>query len=242
MKVKEVMTHKVIAVRPDQSVLSAAQLMMQKAISGLPVIDAGGTLVGMLTEGDFLRRSEIGTEKRRPRWLEFLVGPGRLAEEYVRACGRKVAEIMSPDPCTVSDDDTLETVVDLMEKRHIKRVPVVRDGTVIGIVSRSDLLRGLIGRALAQPAAAASDNSIRAAVLTQLEGKMWAPQVAVAVENGIVDLSGAIMDERERQALIVAAENIPGVRSVRDHLVWVEPMSGMAVLPRESGAATDTAA
>ena len=98
MLVKDVMTQNVICIEADEPVLKAAQLMLQNRVSGLPVVDKSGELVGIVTEGDFLRRSEIGTQRRRPKWLEFIVGPGRLADEYVRTSGRKVAEIMTPDP------------------------------------------------------------------------------------------------------------------------------------------------
>src|SRR5208282_417792 len=117
MQVKDVMTRNVIAIRADEPVLKAAQLMLQNRISGLPVVDAEGKVVGIVTEGDFLRRSEIGTQRERPKWLEFLVGPGRLAAEYVHAAGKKVDEVMTRDPYTVTEDDSLETVVELMERR-----------------------------------------------------------------------------------------------------------------------------
>ena len=117
--------------------------MLQNRISGLPVVDAQGNLVGMVTEGDFLRRGEIGTQRRRPKWLEFLVGPGRLADEYVHPPAEKVEEVMTRDPVTVSEDDSLETVVELMERRRIKRLPVLRDGKMVGIVSRANLMHAL---------------------------------------------------------------------------------------------------
>src|SRR5208282_3903358 len=116
MRVRDVMTRNVISVGSHEPLLQAAHLMLQNSISGLPVVDAAGNLVGMVTEGDFLRRGEIGTQRRRPKWLEFLVGPGRLATEYVHASGRKVDEVMTADPCTVTEDDSLETVVELMER------------------------------------------------------------------------------------------------------------------------------
>ena len=127
MKAKDVMTQRVISIAPDANVLQAARLMLQNRISGLPVVDAAGALVGIVTEGDFLRRSELGTEKQRPRWLEFLIGPGKLASEYVQASGRKVEEIMTTDLHTIGEDTPLEDVVHLMEKHRVKRLPVMRD-------------------------------------------------------------------------------------------------------------------
>ena len=143
MQVRDVMTRNVISINSDETVLKAAELMLQNRISGLPVVDATGSLVGVVTEGDFLRRGEIGTQRRRPKWLEFLVGPGRLASDYVHASGRKVEDVMSTEPLTVGEDDSLETVVELMERRRVKRLPVLRDGKMVGIVSRANLMYAL---------------------------------------------------------------------------------------------------
>jgi CBS domain-containing protein len=143
MQAADVMTPKVLSVSPDASILEAMQLMLLNGVSGLPVIDQCGSLVGIVTEGDFLRRVETGTEKERPKWLEIFMGPGRLADEYVHTHGRRVAEVMTPDPFTIAEDTPLEDVVDSMERRRIKRVPVVREGRLVGIVSRADLLHAL---------------------------------------------------------------------------------------------------
>jgi CBS domain-containing protein len=228
MQVKDVMTRNVISVEANEPVLKAARLMLRNRISGLPVIDATGKLVGIVTEGDFLRRSEIGTQRHRPKWFEFLVGPGRMAAEYVRASGRKVDEIMTPDPLSITEDDSLEMVVDLMERHRVKRLPVLRGGQMVGIVSRANLMHALASLARDDTHAPDADSAIRDQVLTALGKQHWAPQVNVVVKSGIAELWGAIMDERERQALIVATENISGVKEVHDHLVWVEPMSAMA--------------
>jgi CBS domain-containing protein len=135
MKASEIMTMGVHTVKPDVSVADAARLMIEQGISGLPVVDATGQVVGIVTEGDFLRRAETGTERRRPRWLEILVGPGRLASEYVRTHGRKVADIMTSEVVTASADTPVQEIVGVMEKHRIKRVPVVKEGAVVGIVS-----------------------------------------------------------------------------------------------------------
>jgi CBS domain-containing protein len=135
------MTTNVISIPAQATILEAARMMLRNRISGLPVVDAQGRLIGMVTEGDFLRRSEIGTERQRPRWLEFLLGPGRMAEDYVRAAGRKVEDVMTRDPVAVSEDDDLQTMVELMERRRVKRLPVLRNGKIIGIVSRANLMR-----------------------------------------------------------------------------------------------------
>lgn len=230
MQVKDVMTKSVISVQADEQVLKAARLMLEKHISGLPVLNAQGALVGIVTEGDFLRRGELGTERQRPRWLEFLVGPGKLAAEYVHAHGRKIEEIMSPQPRTVGEDDLLETVVALMQSHHIKRIPVMKADKMVGIVSRADLMREMAHcMRLDMQASSGPDWWIRGKILSALGmQRNWAPNVTVEVKDGIVALSGVITDEKERQACIVAAENVPGVKKVQDHLVWIEPMSVMA--------------
>src|SRR5215831_9282454 len=136
MKAGDIMTARVVSISPDAGVVEAIELMMRNHISGLPVVDQSGALVGIVTEGDFLRRAETGTTRRRPRWLEFLIGPGKLADEYTQSHGRKVEDVMTSDPVSVTPDATLDDVVKLMEKRQIKRLPVVRDRHVVGIVSR----------------------------------------------------------------------------------------------------------
>ena len=231
MNVKHIMTWPVFSVGPDATVLQAVQLMLRHKISGLPVVDADGKLLGIVTEGDFLRRAELATERRRPNWLNFLLGPGRLADEYVHTHTRKVADVMTSEPYTITEDTSLEEVVKLMEKHRIKRLPVVRDKQLVGIVSRANLLHALASLAPAVPATAASDETIRTDLLAELERQKWAPVgfLNVIVRNGVVDLWGTITDERQRQAVIVAAQNTPGVKDVQDHLVWVEPTSGVVI-------------
>jgi CBS domain-containing protein len=228
MQVRDVMTQNVISIGVNETVVAAARLMLQSDISGLPVVDAEGNLVGMVTEGDFLRRHELGTQKRRPKWFEFLLGPGRMAEEYVHASGRKVGDVMTHDPVTVAEDDTLDTVVELMERRRIKRLPVLRNGKMVGIVSRANLMHALVSLARTADTPAGGDLAIRERMLAAFAAQPWAPQVNVVVKDAVAELWGTITDERERQACIVTAENVAGVRDVHDHLVWVEPMSGMA--------------
>ena len=236
MQVRDVMTRNVISVAANDPILKAARVMLQNRISGLPVVDSAGKLVGVVTEGDFLRRGEIGTQRRRPKWLEFIVGPGRMADEYVHASGRKVDEIMTPNPYCVTESDALETVVELMERRHVKRLPVMRGGEMVGIVSRANLMHALASLARDTPAPAGDDSAIRDQILTALGQQHWAPRINVVVKNGVAELWGVITDERERQALIVATENVAGVKEVHDHLVWVEPMSGMAFASGEDEA------
>jgi CBS-domain-containing membrane protein len=228
MKAQDVMSRDVVTVSPDETILHAARLMLQRKFSGLPVVDAAGTLVGIVTEGDFLRRTETGTVRRRPRWLEFLAGPGRLAGEYTRTAGQFVKEVMTREVCVVAEDTELEDVVSLMEDKHVKRLPVVRGKQVVGIVTRQNLLRALVGLARAKPPIT-NDDAIRERLLADMSKQPWAPLLNVIVTNGHVKLIGTIFDDRERDALRVLAENVPGVKSIEDELILIEPMSGMAI-------------
>ena len=234
MKAKDVMTSTVISVQPNATILQAARQMLQHHISGLPVITQSGEIVGILSEGDFLRRREIATERRHSRWLEFLMGPGRLAVEYAHSHGSKVAEVMTTEVHTVTEDTTLEDIVELMERRCIKRVPVMRGKEVVGMVTRSNLMRAMVSLARAEQKPANDDATIRETLLAEMQKESWAPaaMVNVVVRDGIVELWGVVINERQREALKVAAENIPGVRAVKDHMVWLEPTSGMVIEPR----------
>jgi CBS domain-containing protein len=240
MKARDVMTSTVISVEPNATILQAARQMIQHHISGLPVINHDGELVGILSEGDFLRRRETGTERRRSRWLEFLMGPGRLAVEYSHSHGSKVAEVMMTDVHTVAEDTNLEDIVELMEHRRIKRVPVIRGKKVVGMVTRSNLMHAMVSLARAEPKSAKNDAAIRETLLADMQKESWAPaaMVNVVVRDGVVELWGVVIDERQREALKIAAENIPGVRAVKDHMVWVEPTSGMVIEPRDQGMRT----
>jgi CBS domain-containing protein len=233
MNAGDIMTPKVVSVGPDASILEAMQLMLANRISGLPVIAEGDKLVGIVTEGDFLRRAETGTKRARRRWLEFFMGPGKLADEYVQTHGRKVFQVMTPNPVTITEDTPLDVVVSLLEERRIKRLPVLRSGVVVGIVSRANLLHALASLARAQPSQARTDAAIREQIYAELNKQRWIPKdfINIVVREGEVELWGTILDERARQAVRVAAENVPGVKHVSDHLVWVEPMSGMAFEP-----------
>ncbi len=235
MKAEDVMTRDVISIAPDATVLQAARLMLQHHISGLPVVDKDGKLVGVLSEGDFLRRRETRTEHKRSRWLEFLMGPGRIAAEYSHSHGSKVAEVMTTEVQTVDELTALEDIVELMERKRIKRVPVVCGDQLVGIVTRSNLMHAMVSMARVAQPAAKDDVSIRDGLLAEFQKEIWAPAAMtnVVVRDGVVELWGVIVDERQREAMKVAAENIPGVKMVIDHLVWVEPTSGMVIEPRD---------
>jgi CBS domain-containing protein len=223
MKVADVMTRRVVSVKPETLVVEAARLMLQEGISGLPVIDDGEHLVGIVTEGDFLRRGETRTERRRPRWLELLLGHGRLTDEYVRSHGRKVEEVMMRDVAKVTEQTTLAEAVRIMERRRVKRLPVLHRRKVVGILSRANLIQALAALTTDGMPVATSDGAIRAKLLAEVAKEPWGSRttIDVAVHDGVVELHGTIFDEREREALRVATENIPGVTAVHDHLAWV---------------------
>src|SRR5262245_54311654 len=235
MKAKDVMTSPVISVEPGASIWEAVRIMLQRRISGLPVMDKNGRLVGIVSEGDFLRRAENGTQRRRPHWLEFLMGPSRLADEYTSSHGRKILEIMTPDPATVAENTSLDEVVHTMEKRCIKRLPVVRGNDVVGIITRANLVHALAGVARELIPMTNGDEAIRERLLTELAKEAWAPValIDVTVRKGEIDLWGTITEPRQRPALIAAAESIPGVKAVHDHLGCVDVMSGMLCQPEE---------
>ncbi|MCC6889713.1 MAG: CBS domain-containing protein [Hyphomicrobiales bacterium] len=231
MNAGDVMTQSTVTIGPDDSVMHAVELMLKRRISGLPVVDDTGALVGILTEGDLLRRIELGTQKRRPRWIEFLIGPGRLASEYVSASGRKVHEVMTSSVHTVSEDTPLTDVVSIMESRQVKRLPVVRGSKLVGILSRANLLRALVSISRDTKPTNVTDACIRKQLLEELGKQSWAPLalIDVIVKNGVVHLWGTLTEERQRQGIRVVAENTPGVTRVVDHLVWIEPVSGLVV-------------
>lgn len=243
MKAADVMTKDVVTATPETSIEEAVRLMLQHGVSGLPVVDDAGAVVGIVTEGDLLRRAETGTEREHSRWLQFLIAPGRLAEEYAHSHARKVGEVMTGAVVSVALETPLAEVVALVESRRIKRLPVIDKGRLAGIISRADLLSALADLLPKTAAGPISDADIRRRVLAEIDKQPWAPRGAIdaAVQNGIVDLRGVIRDERVRAGLRVAAENVPGVKLVQDHLVDIEILEGevvevLAASPDTSGA------
>jgi CBS domain-containing protein len=230
MRAHQIMTHRVITVTPETSIADAANTMLTHHISGLPVVDASGDLVGIVSEGDFLRRSEIGTQRKRPRWLQFFTSTGRLANDFVSERGRKVEDVMTRDPTTVHEETRLEDLVALMESRGVKRLPVMRNGKLVGIVTRSNLLRAVADLAKEIPDPTADDDHIRARLQRTFEAADWRPVgLQLSVRNGVVHLHGLIADDRARRAAVVACENTEGVKEVHDHICLVDTWSGFYV-------------
>lgn len=233
MQVKSLMTTHVIDIRPTATLAHAARLMLTHGISGLPVVDETGRLVGIISEGDFLRRSELSTKHKRSRWLEFFISPGKAAAEYVQEHGRTIAEVMSTDVATISDNASLEEAVELMAHRGVKRLPVIENGKLIGIVTRADLMRAFLVTVPTPGSTASYDDLIRKNIIAELANQTWSGNgsIRVKVDKGVAELCGVIFDERERQAARVVAENVSGVKSVIDQLAWMDPTSGMYMAP-----------
>jgi CBS domain-containing protein len=226
MRATDVMTTQVITVRPETSVQELATILSQRAISGVPVVDADNRLVGVVTEGDLLHRFETGTEHRtqhrRSRWLESLASDRGLARDYVKSHGRSVKDIMTQDVVSVSERTELGDIADLLETKRIKRVPVLRDGKLIGIVSRANLVRALAATSREEASDDGDDRSIRAQLLAELSRQEWANVWAadIIVRDRVVHLwFSSDQAEEERQAVRVAAENTAGVRQVEEHIV-----------------------
>lgn len=236
MRAMDVMTTEVISVDAGTTVQELAKLLAERQISGVPVLDAGKRLVGIVSEGDLLHRAETGTERRaQPRrrswWLEDLAAEQELARDYVKSHARKVAEIMTRDVVSVGETTDLAELAMLLETHRIKRVPVVRDGQVVGIVSRANLVRAMAATpSRTATAGAADDPAIRAKLLAELKGKAWAKIFSedIIVTNGVVHFwVTADQPDEIRQAIAVAAENIAGVRGVEAHIAPAAPPPSM---------------
>ena len=235
MLARDVMTTPVLSISSKAKIGEAIALLLKSRLSGLPVVDERHRLVGILSEGDLLRRAELGTERRRPRWIEAFLMPGHSASDYVRTHGRVIEEVMTREPITATETTPLTEIVSLMERNRIKRVPVLRDGVIAGIITRADLLRVLASRAHMREPGSPDDQRIRDAIEANLKSQSWAPgsSVRIEVKDGVVELSGIILNDRFRDAIRVCAENTQGVKAVRDNLVFVEPFTGAYVDPKE---------
>ncbi|MEQ1867249.1 MAG: CBS domain-containing protein [Micropepsaceae bacterium] len=241
MNVGDIMTREVISVSPQTTVADAASLMLRERVSGLPVINSAHALIGIVTEGDFLRRAESGTEKKRPHWMEFIVGPSVLAREYLRSHARQISDVMTHEVVVATEDMPLSQAVDVMERRGVKRLPVVRGGRVVGIVSRANLLHALVANR-SEAGQGAADKTIREQLECELAQRPWRPRLFhTVVKDGVVDMWGYIAHEGHREAIRTAAANVTGVKQVRDHLVWFQPHFGIVVTPEPIVATTPSA-
>ena len=248
MLAHQIMSRHAVTVGVDASVADAIAIMLGHHVSGLPVVDAAGRLVGIVSESDFIRRTEIDTERKRGRWLSFLAGADRVALDFARSHGRKVGEIMTKNPVTIAEDTPLADIVETMEAHRVKRLPVLRGDRLVGMVTRTDFLPAvarLVRRTVAQ-AGAPNDDRVRELVIAAMADAPWRPcAMNIAVNGGIVSLRGSVRSEKARQAAIIAAENVPGVKKVEDGLtIYPAPEDeygggDFASLPEETSTADD---
>jgi len=229
MYAADIMSRQVITVTPATTLKEAVTLMLEHGISGLPVLNRQD-LVGIVTEGDLLRRGELATERHHSRLAQLFGSHEQQAQEYARAHGQHVAEVMTLDPICVRPDIPLQELVTLLETRRIRRVPVVSQGRLVGIVSRADVLRAMLGM-LPRSFRPRDDAEIARDLQRQIDRQPWAPQAAIqfAVRDGIVEFTGTVLHEAERTALRVLAANTAGVRRVADNMFWVDPIMGAVI-------------
>ncbi len=221
MKAKDVMVREVATVTPATLVREAARIMVERRVSGLPVVDTEGHVIGIVSEGDLLHRAETGTERRRSWWLQAVAGSEELAQDYIKSHALKVGDVMTKRVISVGEDADLSQVATIMERRNVKRVPVVRDGKLVGIISRADLVRTYLLSTDSRSAEPVADGDIRKKLDEVLEREAWVGTALlnVSVDGGVVDIGGCVTSEEQRKALQVAAEGVAGVRAVRNHVI-----------------------
>jgi len=229
MRARDIMTTNVVTVSPETDIAEAVRLMLERQISGVPVIDDSGRLAGILTEGDLMRRAELVTG-RQSWWINPISSPEQEAKAFVKSHGLKVKDVMTKEVVTINEQEPLDRIAMVFEERGIKRTPVMRSGKVVGIVSRANLLRSLATKRISD--AAPSDSQIRSAILTTAmeDAAIRVVLVDVTVEDGVVHLWGNTASEAEREAIRVVAENTKGVREVQNH-IRVLPRSNVDYLP-----------
>lgn len=219
MKARDVMTAPAITVKPDTLVAEIARTFVENRISAVPVVNDAGKLVGIVSEGDLMRRADIQSERPSSWWLLALASNRSLAAAYVKSHARKAADVMTTDVVTAGPGTSLRDIAALLERKRIKRVPIVENGRPVGIVSRANLIQAIAAsvRDLDIPV---TDRLIRTRLIDHLKQQPWAnlALVNIGVSGGVVELSGIIASEEQRQAMRIAAESIQGVTAVNDHL------------------------
>ena len=220
MRALDVMVRHPVTAHPNMTVADAVELLSKHDISALPVVDEHHNLVGILSEADLLHRVEIGTERHRPWWLEALTGASKLAEEFAKSHGKTVGELMTTDVVSASEDASLSEIAGLLERNRVKRVPITRDGKLVGVVSRSNLIQALASVVENGEKHSDDDAQIRSELLARLEQQPWTDfdDRNITVSRGTVHLWGLVSSEEERKALIALAESVPGVVRVSDEM------------------------
>jgi CBS domain-containing protein len=222
MAVHDVMTTQLATARAEATVQELAHQMLVRRVSGIPIVDGAGELQGMVSEGDLMRRTEVGTDERAHRswWLRLFGDGAEEARDYIKTHGATAAEVMTRKVITVTPEDDLAEVAMLLEKHSIKRAPVIDQGKLVGIITRSDLMRGLATHGPLNSGSAQSDREIRDALLKHLNSQPWSTSALlnVTVNEAVVNLWGVYDSDAQHDALLVAARNTPGVQGVEDHL------------------------
>jgi len=223
MKASDVMTVDVVTVAPSASVQEVAKLLLAHRISALPVADQNGSLVGIISEGDLVRRTELGTDHRSSWWLDILANRSNeeLATQYVKSHSRRVEDIMTREIITATPATPLRDIAKLLEKHHIKRVPIVADGRLVGIVSRANLIQALASQRKPDQPDTTSDAAIRDKIMAQFKSQPWSKHSTLnaTVQGGTVELWGTVGSDAEKEAARVAAELVPGVQVVENNVI-----------------------
>ncbi len=221
MRAMDVMVHDVVTVRPETDFAEAVKLLSERDVSALPVVDAENRVVGILSEADLIHRFEIGTARKRPWWMEAVTGAGVLAEEFAKSHGKKVGEIMTPEVVSVTEETPLAEVAALLERKRIKRVPVTRDGKLVGIVSRANLVQALASVVGRMDHHDDTDHQIRLELLSRLKQQSWTDFGSrnVTVSDRVVHMWGLVGSPAEHKALMALAEGVPGVERVWDEMI-----------------------
>lgn len=229
LKAADIMYSAVVTATPDHTVQDAAGLMVENGISGLPVVDKSGKLVGLISESDLMRHAEAGTEHHRSWWLQAFMGRDNLAREYVKENARRVSDVMTRTVITATPETPVRELAELLEHNSIKRLPIVSGGKVVGIVSRANLLRALArGELATQHKAVKSDEDLRQAVLARISAEPWARTalINIGANAGAIKLSGIVDSTAEKRALRLAAELTEGVKTVED-ATMIRPIGGV---------------
>jgi CBS domain-containing protein len=219
VKARDVMVSHVITVGPELDVKAVANTLVANGISAVPVVAIDGSIVGIVSEGDLMRRAVSGA--KRSRWLETFSTAEQLMADFVRAHGRKAKDVMTRQVISISPDTSLQEIANLLEKNGIKRVPVIENGRLVGIVSRANLVQALATRGLAFVDVAEADEALRKVILFNLRKLPWTTamtMIDVIVDRGVVNLWGVVRNEEEKNAVRITAEGTPGVQAVNDHV------------------------
>ena len=222
MNASDIMVRTVITTHPQASVSLVAKQLADNDISALPVVDDAGRVVGIISEADLMRREELGSVKIRPWWLEAMTPAVTLAEEFARSHGKRVEELMSNHVITANEDASLNEIASLLETHHIKRVPILKNGKLVGVVSRSNLVQALASAKSEVVTAAQTDHMLRAEIVARLAEQQWWTDFGernVIVVNGVANLWGLVGSPSERKALNALVEGVPGVTEVRDEMI-----------------------